>query len=86
MYICIQEQTQKCGQIVFRTFDPVIIQLSLDSNNVQHEKIVLKLIKPEIPNFSIPSITGSTTSVQFEQKDLSHCEPSYEPQCKKAKV
>lgn len=86
MYIFIQEQTQKCGQIVFRTFDPVIVQLSLDSNNVQHEKIILKLIKPEIPNFSIPSITESTTAAQLGQKNLSLCEPSYEPQCKKAKV
>lgn len=37
-------------------FDPVTVQLTLDRSNIQHEKLVFKLVKPFIPNFSVPSI------------------------------
>lgn len=50
-----EDQTQKCGDILFRPFDPVTVQLSLDRSNLQHEKLVLKLVKPVIPGFSVPS-------------------------------
>ncbi|XP_033213387.1 exosome complex exonuclease RRP44 isoform X2 [Belonocnema kinseyi] len=49
------EHTQTCGNVVFRSFDHVTVQLSLDRSNVQREKLVFKLVKPEIPGFSIPS-------------------------------
>lgn len=48
-----QDQSQKCGEVVFHSFDPVIVQLSLDRSNVQHEKLTLKLVKPYIEGFSI---------------------------------
>lgn len=50
-----EEHTQTFGDIVFKSFDPVVVQLSLDRSNVQHEKLVFKLVKPEIEGFSIPS-------------------------------
>ncbi|XP_071443528.1 exosome complex exonuclease RRP44 [Hetaerina americana] len=50
-----EDQSQKCGSVVFRIFDPVTVQLSLDRSNVQHEKLVLKLVHPVIPGFSVPS-------------------------------
>lgn len=86
MFFYTQEQTQRCGQIVFRTFDPVSVQLSLDSSNVQHERIVLKLVKPEIPNFSVESSTINTTLVQQSQKNPLSCESSVQPKSKKAKL
>jgi exosome complex exonuclease DIS3/RRP44 len=43
-----KEQSQKCRDIIFRPFDPVTVQLSLDQSNVQHEKIVLKLVYPQV--------------------------------------
>lgn len=43
-----EEHTQTCGDVVFRSFDPVVVQLSLDRSNVQHEKLVFKLVKPEV--------------------------------------
>jgi hypothetical protein len=49
--VCVslfKEQTQKCGDVIFRPFDPVTVQLSLDRSNVQHEKIVLKLVHPQV--------------------------------------
>ncbi|KAG8039028.1 hypothetical protein G9C98_003335 [Cotesia typhae] len=51
-----EEHTQTCGDVVFRSFDPVIVQLSLDRSNVQHEKLVFKLVKPEISGFSVPGV------------------------------
>ncbi|KAL0275597.1 UNVERIFIED_CONTAM: hypothetical protein PYX00_003405 [Menopon gallinae] len=53
-----EQQTQRCGDIVFSAFDPVVVQVSLDRSNVQHEKLVLHLVNPQIPNFSVPSQTG----------------------------
>ncbi|XP_050442392.1 exosome complex exonuclease RRP44 [Adelges cooleyi] len=78
-----EEQTQRCGDVVFRTFDPVSVQLSLDSSNVQHERIVLKLVKPEIPNFSVLSSNADTTELQSKTHSLS--DQSTEPQPKRAK-
>lgn len=60
------------------------VQLSLDSSNVQHERIVLKLVKPEIPKFSVLSICESTT--QQLQNNPPPCESSTQPQAKKQKL
>uniref|UniRef100_A0A182WAH3 Protein DIS3 homolog n=1 Tax=Anopheles minimus TaxID=112268 RepID=A0A182WAH3_9DIPT len=46
-------QTQRCGKIVFKAFDPVVVRLSLDSTNVQHEKLVFELVEPYIEGFSV---------------------------------
>lgn len=65
-------QTQTCGNVVFHCFDPVTVQLSLDRSNVQHEKLVFKLVKPYIENFSIPSVTESK---QTEPMEVTSDEP-----------
>ncbi|XP_046670667.1 exosome complex exonuclease RRP44 [Homalodisca vitripennis] len=49
-----EDQSQRCEDVVFHAFDPVIVQLSLDRSNVQHEKLVLKLVTPHIEGFSVP--------------------------------
>ncbi|XP_069698692.1 exosome complex exonuclease RRP44 [Periplaneta americana] len=68
-----EEQTQKCGDVSFRPFDPVTVQLSLDRSNLQHEKIVLKLVHPNIPDFSVPSLdtTKRKDSDLQEEMDVS---------------
>lgn len=48
-----ENQTQTCGDIVFHSFDPVTVRLSLNSTNIQHEKLVFELIKPYIKGFSL---------------------------------
>lgn len=48
-----ERQTQSYGDVVLHAFDPVVLRLSLDSNNIQHEKFVLNLVKPHIPGFSV---------------------------------
>nr|CAD7257123.1 unnamed protein product [Timema shepardi] len=57
-----ENQSQRCGDVVFHTFDPVTVQLSLDRSNLQHERVVLQLVKPHIPNFSVPSLDASISA------------------------
>lgn len=56
MIINQQEHTQQCGDVVFHSFDPVTVRLSLDTSNVQHEKLALELVSPYIEGFSVRSI------------------------------
>ncbi|XP_063241362.1 exosome complex exonuclease RRP44 isoform X2 [Bacillus rossius redtenbacheri] len=39
-----EDQTQRCGDVVFHTFDPVTVQLSLDCSNVQHERVLQHVV------------------------------------------
>lgn len=50
-----ENQTQTCGNVVLHAFDPVVVRLSLDSDNIQHEKFVLHLVKPFVEGFSVQS-------------------------------
>lgn len=48
-----EDQTQRFENIIFHSFDPVTVRMGLDSSNVQHEKLVFKLVKPYIEGFSV---------------------------------
>lgn len=48
-----EDHTQHAGDIVFHSFDRVVVQMSLDRSNIQHEKLTMKLVEPEVPGFSI---------------------------------
>lgn len=48
-----EDNTQRHKEIAFHAFDPVVIRLSLDSSNVQREKMVFELVKPYISGFSV---------------------------------
>lgn len=63
-----ENQTQKCGSIVFHAFDPVTIRLSLNSSNIQHEKIAVELVKPFIKGFSC-SGSGSDSTQENKRKN-----------------
>ncbi|KAK4872641.1 hypothetical protein RN001_014670 [Aquatica leii] len=52
------QQTQTCGDIVLHAFDPVTVRLSLDSNNIQHEKFALQLVHPYVEGFSVPPLSS----------------------------
>lgn len=43
-----EDHSQSYRNIIFRTFDLIVVQLSLDRSNVQHEKLIFKLVKPEV--------------------------------------
>ncbi|XP_061397184.1 exosome complex exonuclease RRP44 [Musca vetustissima] len=62
-----EDYTQRCGDIIFHAFDPVTVRLSLDSSNIQHEKLVFQLVKPYIKGFSI-EIDDNNTAVGAETK------------------
>lgn len=57
-----QDQTQKAGDVVLHAFDPVTIRLSLNSDNIQHEKFVMQLVKPFIEGFSVAPLNESETT------------------------
>lgn len=64
MKLYFQNQTQQCGNVIFHSFDPVTVRLSLDSTNVQHEKLVFQLVKPFIEGFSIGADETQAMEVQ----------------------
>ncbi|XP_077277827.1 exosome complex exonuclease RRP44-like protein Dis3 [Temnothorax americanus] len=64
------DQSQTCGEVVFRAFDPIVVQMSLDRSNVQHERLFFKLVKPEIPDFSVPPLNIETTSATEENSTV----------------
>ncbi|XP_073988911.1 exosome complex exonuclease RRP44-like protein Dis3 [Rhodnius prolixus] len=49
------DNTQRAGDIIFHPFDRVVVQLSLDRSNIQHEKLRMFLVAPQVPGFSISS-------------------------------
>ncbi|TGZ55492.1 exosome complex exonuclease RRP44 [Temnothorax longispinosus] len=65
-----EDQSQTCGEVVFRAFDPIVVQMSLDRSNVQHERLFFKLVKPEIPDFSVPPLNIETTSATEENSTV----------------
>ncbi|XP_018332640.1 exosome complex exonuclease RRP44 [Agrilus planipennis] len=64
-----EDQTQKYEDVVFHAFDPVIVRLALDSNNIQREKLVLQLVFPVVKGFSIPPLNEEhKRKVETDQK------------------
>ena len=56
-YCCccvFQELFVKCGPVTIRPFDHLKIQVTVDTSDVQHQRVVSKLIEPVIPGFSVP--------------------------------
>ncbi|XP_076802631.1 exosome complex exonuclease RRP44-like [Clavelina lepadiformis] len=44
------------GSIALQVFDEVVVQISHDASNIQHQRINLKLVKPNLPGISsVPS-------------------------------
>lgn len=41
-----------CNGVTLKTFDELTVRLSLDSSNLQHQKLLFQLVKPHIPGFS----------------------------------
>ena len=44
--------------------------MSLDSSNVQHEKLVLKLVAPVVPGFSVPSTAPTAAEEAKEDRTV----------------
>lgn len=44
-------------------FDPVTVQISVDNNNIQRQRIQIHLVKPVIDGFSVSPIVKNKTSI-----------------------
>uniref|UniRef100_A0A182Q2N5 Protein DIS3 homolog n=1 Tax=Anopheles farauti TaxID=69004 RepID=A0A182Q2N5_9DIPT len=81
-----EQQTQRCGKIVFKAFDPVTVRLSLDSTNVQHEKLVFELVEPYIQGFSVkPQGAPDAPDASDAPKRKSDQQPAKPKKSKKSK-
>jgi len=68
----IQNQSQQCGNIIFHSFDPVVVRLSLDSTNIQHEKLTFQMVKPFIKDFSIEAASADAMETSQPSKRKSN--------------
>jgi len=55
----VPSQTVKSQEICLTLFQLITVRLMLDDSNVQHEKLVLKLVEPNVIGFSVPILTKS---------------------------
>lgn len=45
-------------------FDPVTVQISVDRNNIQRQRIQIHLVKPMIDGFSVSPIVKTKTTME----------------------
>ncbi|XP_065073059.1 exosome complex exonuclease RRP44 [Ochlerotatus camptorhynchus] len=63
-----ETQTQSCGDVEFHAFDRVVVRLSLDSTNVQHQRLVFELVTPFIEGFSVAALEGGDAAAAAKRK------------------
>jgi len=56
------------GGIKFLTFDPIVVQLSVEKSGLQQSKVKFNLVKPAIPSVSVPSIVEESTTSKPPKK------------------
>ena len=56
------------GGVTFQTFDPVVVQVSVEKSGLQQSKVKLSLVKPVIPSVSVPSIVKEPTTSKPPKK------------------
>ncbi|CAH0546129.1 unnamed protein product [Brassicogethes aeneus] len=60
-------QTQKAGNLIIHSFDRVVVRMSLDSKNIQHEKFTLQLVEPFIEGFSVQPLGQTEMEVDTNE-------------------
>ncbi|XP_032133240.1 exosome complex exonuclease RRP44 isoform X2 [Sapajus apella] len=58
----------KIEDTVFHVFDKVKVKIMLDSSNLQHQKIRMSLVEPQIPGISIPPDNISNMNLNGPEK------------------
>uniref|UniRef100_A0A8D0Y5J7 Protein DIS3 homolog n=1 Tax=Sus scrofa TaxID=9823 RepID=A0A8D0Y5J7_PIG len=58
----------KIEDTVFHIFDKVKVRIMLDSSNLQHQKIRMLLVEPQIPGISVPTDTSNMDNSEPERK------------------
>merc|ERR1712059_63379 len=67
-----EETSQRLGEVKLPLFMKLTVQVFLDSSDVQHEKLSLRLVTPVIPGFSVspsPQIEENKSKAESEQKN-----------------
>ncbi|CAF0742440.1 unnamed protein product [Rotaria sp. Silwood1] len=59
-----EESTQTINNLTIHMFDPVTVQISVDSNNIQRQRIQIHLVKPFIDGFSVSPIVKNKTALE----------------------
>ncbi|XP_055617537.1 exosome complex exonuclease RRP44 [Toxorhynchites rutilus septentrionalis] len=65
-----ETQTQTCGEVEFHAFDRIVVRLSLDSTNVQHQRLVFELVKPYIAGFSVSALETNSETATTKRKSV----------------
>jgi len=78
-----EEPSQTCEGVKITLFMKLTVQVYLDSSDVQHEKLALKLVSPDIKGFSVPA----TPEMTLTEKESSKREgDDLRKNCKKLKT
>ncbi|KAG1650303.1 Exosome complex exonuclease RRP44 [Nymphon striatum] len=62
------EPSQTACGVKIHLFEMVVVEISIDKKNIQHQKMSLKLVSPVIPGFSVPSLIDSSKKTPPPQK------------------
>ncbi|CAH1267033.1 DIS3 [Branchiostoma lanceolatum] len=54
-----EESSQTAGEVKLRMFDRVVVQITVETSHIQHQKLRIRLVKPEVPGFSVPPVEAS---------------------------
>jgi len=65
-----EEPSQTCGQFKLTLFMKLKVQVFLDSSDVQHEKLCLRLVSPQVPGFSVQPSGQEKRDTQEEEGGL----------------
>ncbi|CAF4969525.1 unnamed protein product, partial [Rotaria socialis] len=57
------EATQTINNLTIHMFDPVTVQISVDTYNIQRQRIQIHLVKPFIEGFSVSAIVKNKTTI-----------------------
>ena len=58
-----------CGDVKLTLFMKLTVQVSLDTSDVQHEKLAVRLVHPNIEGFSVPPAPKGEKR-QADEQDL----------------
>lgn len=71
MFCCclLKESKQTINNVELKVFDRVVVKISIDTKNVQHQKMKLELVQPKIEGFSVePEGDKNETNVSGDKK------------------
>merc|ERR1712013_66883 len=68
-----EEPSQTCGDVKLTLFMKLTVQVSLDTSDVQHEKLAVRLVHPNIEGFSVPPAYRQRRAGERKRKSARGC-------------